>query len=169
MNRCPTCGRRIASAAPACPVHGAPPPSPPPPPDAGTPYVVPTPELPGFRVVKTLGQGGFGAVFLAERAPAGEHVAIKVARADNASASEALLREAAALYTVGPPHVPAVYARGSLDDGAAYLVLEFVRAPVLADRLAELPGAMDIDEVGRHALALLAVVEAAHARNLVHC
>ncbi len=169
MIRCPTCGRRIAVAAPRCPIHGAPPPAPPPPADAGTPYVVPTPDLPGFRVIKTLGQGGFGAVFLAERGPAGEHVAIKVARADNASASEALLREADALFTVGPPHVPAVYARGRLDDGAAYLVLEFVRAPVLADRLEELPGPMDIEEVGRHALALLAVVEAAHARDLVHC
>ena len=169
MIRCPMCGRRLLDAAPACPVHGTPPPAPPPPPDAGTPYVVPTPDLPGFRVIKTLGRGGFGAVFLAERAPAGEHVAIKVARADNASASEALLREAEALFTVGPPHVPAVYARGTLDDGAAYLVLEFVGAPVLADRLAELPGPMDIEEVGRHALAVLAVVEAAHARELVHC
>jgi eukaryotic-like serine/threonine-protein kinase len=169
MIRCPSCGRRIAHAAPICPAHGAAPPAPPPPPDAGTPYIVPTPELPAFRVRKTLGQGGFGAVFLAERVPEGEPVAIKVARADNASASEALLREADALFAIGPPHVPAVYARGHLDDGSAYLVLEFVQAPVLADRLAELPGPMDLDEISRHALALLDVVEAAHARDLVHC
>ncbi|HMF41188.1 MAG TPA: protein kinase [Polyangia bacterium] len=150
-------------------MHGAPPPAPPPPPDATTPYVVPTPELDGFHVRMTLGQGGFGAVFLAERAPQGETVAIKVARADNASASEALVREADALSAVGPPHVPIVHARGRLDDGSAYLVMEFVRAPVLADRLAELPGQMEIDEFAGHALAMLTVVEAAHQRDLVHC
>ncbi len=152
-----------------CPVHGARPAAPPPPEDAATPHVVPTPDLPAFHVSKTLGQGGFGAVFLAERVPGGEPVAIKVARADNLSASEALVREADALLAVGPPHVPAVYARGHLDDGAAYLVMELVRAPVLADRLAELPGPMELDELARHALALLTVVEAAHARDLVHC
>jgi tetratricopeptide (TPR) repeat protein len=168
MIRCPTCGRRIEDAAPVCPAHGAAPP-PPPAPDASTPFVVPTPELPGFEVRKTLGQGGFGAVFLAERRPGGETVAIKVARADNASASEALVREAEALSAVGPPHVPAVYAHGHLPDGAAYLVMEFVRAPVLAQRLAELPGRMEFDEFSGHALALLTVVEAAHEKDLVHC
>jgi tetratricopeptide (TPR) repeat protein len=167
--RCATCGRRIPDAAPVCPVHGARPAAPPPPADAATPHVVPTPELPTFQVRKTLGQGGFGAVFLAERAPDGQPVAIKVARADNSSASEALVREADALSAVGPPHVPAVYARGHLGDGSAYLVMELVRAPVLADRLAELPGAMELDEMARHTLAILAVVEAAHARDLVHC
>ena len=131
--------------------------------------MVPTPELPGFRVRQLLGRGGFGAVFLAERTRGEDLVAIKVARADILSASEALLREADALHAVGPPHVPAVYARGRLDDGAAYLAMEYVRAPSLAERLAELPGPMDIDEVERHAFAMLAVVEAAHARDLVHC
>jgi len=169
MIRCPTCGRRIRSQAPVCPAHGAPPPAPPPAPDATTPYVVPTPEVDGFHVRMTLGQGGFGAVFLAERVPGGETVAIKVARADNASASEALVREADALSAVGPPHVPLVHARGRLDDGSAYLVMEFVRAPVLSDRLAELPGPMDLDEFAGHALAMLTVVEAAHQRDLVHC
>ena len=169
MIRCPTCGRRIVDAAPVCPVHGAPPPAPPPAPDATTPYVVPAPELRAFRVRKTLGQGGFGAVFLADRVSDGQLVAIKVARADNVSASEALFREADALAAVGVPNVPAVYARGTLDDGSAYVVMEFVRAPILGDRLATIEGAMDLEEFARHALALLTVIEIAHGRGLVHC
>jgi tetratricopeptide (TPR) repeat protein len=169
VTRCPSCGRRIPTKARLCPVHGAPPPSPPPAPDATIPYVVPTPELAAFRVRKTLGQGGFGAVFLADRDGDSQPVAIKVARADNALASEALDREADALSAVGPPHVPIIYTRGRLDDGSAYLVMEFVRAPVLADRLAELPGPIDVDEFAGQALAILTVVEAAHARHLVHC
>src|SRR5262245_2023887 len=111
MIRCPACGRRIPSSAPACAVHG--------PPalaaaraEAVPPFVVPAPVVPSFRTRKTLGQGGFGAVFLAERISDGQLVAIKVARADNASAGEALFREADALSAIGVPNVPAVFARG---------------------------------------------------------
>ncbi|HEY7376504.1 MAG TPA: serine/threonine-protein kinase, partial [Polyangia bacterium] len=168
MIRCPTCGRRIAAAR-VCPLHALAPPAPAPLPDAAAIGVVPRPELAGFRVREPLGRGGFGVVFLADRVASGDAVAIKVARADNAAASEAVLREADALSAIGPPHVPAVYAHGRLPDGAAYVVMELVRAPVLADRLAELPGPMEIDEVERHALALLNAVEAAHEHNLVHC
>jgi eukaryotic-like serine/threonine-protein kinase len=169
MIRCPTCGRRIRDAAPVCPAHGPPPPAPPPSEEKTTPFVVPPPDLPTFRVVKTLGQGGFGAVFLAHRASDGQPVAIKVARADNASAGEALLREADALAAVGVPHVPAVFDRGLLKNGSAYVVMEFVKAEVLSERLAALEGPMEIDEFSRHALAILNVIEIAHGRNLVHC
>jgi tetratricopeptide (TPR) repeat protein len=169
MIRCPTCGRRIRDAAPVCPVHGPPPPAPPPSEDKTVPFVVPTPALPAFRVQKTLGQGGFGAVFLAERISDGQTVAIKVARADNASAGDALLREADALAAVGVPHVPAVYDRGLLDNGSAYVVMEFVKAQVLSDQLAALDGEMDLDEFSRDALAILSVIEVAHGRDLVHC
>jgi hypothetical protein len=150
-------------------VHGAPPPAPPPSEEKTIPFVVPAPHLAAFRVRKTLGQGGFGAVFLAERVPGGEQVAIKVARADNPAAGEALLREADALAAVGVPHVPAVFDRGVLKDGSAYVVLEFVQAEVLSERLAALPGGMDLEEFSRHALAILGVIEIAHGRGLVHC
>src|SRR5436305_10781561 len=135
MIRCPTCGRRLRDAAPVCATHGTPPPVAEQQADDTTPFVVPTPNLPIFRVRRTLGQGGFGAVFLAERISDGQTVAIKVARADNASAGESLMREAYALSAVGVPHVPAVYERGVLDDGSVYVVMEFVQAPLLAERL----------------------------------
>src|SRR5436190_12313992 len=169
MIRCPTCGRRIVDAAPVCPKHGAPPPAPPPTEEKTTPFVVSPPELPSFKVKKTLGQGGFGAVFLAERVSDKQLVAIKVARADNASAGEALLREADALAAVGVPHVPAVFDRGLLDNGSTYVVMEFVKAQVLSDRLAALEGDLDLEEFARDALAILNVIEVAHGRGLVHC
>ena len=122
MIRCATCGRRLhdgEGAAPAvCPAHGAQPAA-----VESTeekvPFVVAPPDLPIFRVRKTLGQGGFGAVFKAERISDGQLVALKVARADNATAGESLLREAQALSAIGPPHVPEVYEQGLLNDGAA--------------------------------------------------
>jgi tetratricopeptide (TPR) repeat protein len=168
MIRCPACGRRLRDAAPVCATHGAPPPVAEQPDDT-TPFVVPTPDLPVFRVRRTLGQGGFGAVFLAERISDGQLVAIKVARSDNIAAGESLMREAQALSAVGVPHVPAVYERGMLDDGSVYVVLEFVQAPLLAERLSALGGPMLLEEFARDALAILTAVETAHGRGLVHC
>ena len=168
MIRCPTCGRRLRDAAPVCAAHGTPPPVAEQPDDT-TPFVVPTPNLPIFRVRRTLGQGGFGAVFLAERISDGQTVAIKVARSDNAAAGESLMREAYALSAVGVPYVPAVYERGVLDDGSVYVVMEFVQAPLLAERLGVLSGPMSLDEFARDALAILAAVETAHGRDFVHC
>jgi tetratricopeptide (TPR) repeat protein len=171
MIRCPTCGRRLRDAAPVCAAHGTSPPVAEQPDDT-TPFVVPTPNLPIFRVRRTLGQGGFGAVFLAERISDGQTVAIKVARADNVTAGESLMREAYALSAVGVPHVPAVYERGVLDDGSVYVVMEFVQAPLLAERLAMLANPiqpMPLEEFARDALAILAAVETAHGRDFVHC
>jgi tetratricopeptide (TPR) repeat protein len=169
MSRCPTCGKRLRDAAPVCVTHGAPPPAPPATEDAPTPFVVPTPDLPAFRVSKLLGQGGFGAVFKAERVSDGSPCAIKVARADNATAGDSLVREADALRAVGPPHVPAVYDSGKLPDGSVYLVMDFVKAPILGDVMAELPGPMPLDDFAATAIPILGVMEVAQAKKLVHC
>jgi tetratricopeptide (TPR) repeat protein len=169
MIRCPSCGKRLREGAPRCATHGAPPPAPPSTEEAPTPFVVPNPDLPGYRVKKLLGQGGFGAVFLAERASDGRLVAIKVARADNASAGDSLIREAEALAAVGEPHVPAMYESGKLPDGAVYVVMDFVKAPILADVMTALDGPMPLEDFAGASLAILSVMEVAHGKKLVHC
>ncbi|HTA19527.1 MAG TPA: protein kinase, partial [Polyangia bacterium] len=169
MIRCPSCGKRLRDGAPNCVTHGAPPPAPPAAEDAPTPFVVANPDLPAFKVKKLLGQGGFGAVFLAERVTDGQPVAIKVARADNATAGDSLVREAEALLAVGVPHVPAVYDSGKLPDGSVYVVMDFVKAPILADVMTALDGPMPLEDFARAAVAILQVMEVAHGKGLVHC
>src|SRR6267142_1877399 len=166
MIRCPSCGKRLRDGAPTCLTHGAPPPAPPATEDAPTPFVVPTPALPAFRVKKLLGQGGFGAVFQAERVSDGQLCAIKVARADNASAGDSLIREAEALAAVGAPHVPALYDSGKLPDGSVYAVMDFVEAPILADVMTALDGPMPLEDFARAAIPILEIIEVAHGKNL---
>jgi eukaryotic-like serine/threonine-protein kinase len=171
MTRCPSCGKRLRDDTRACATHGVAPAGAPTPKekDAGAPFVVPAPDLPGFRVTRRLGQGGFGAVFAAVRASDGLPCAIKVARADNVSAGESLAREAEALAAVGPPHVPAVHDAGELADGSVYVVMDLVEAPILADVMAAQDGPMPLEDLARVALALVEILEIAHGKGVVHC
>jgi serine/threonine protein kinase/tetratricopeptide (TPR) repeat protein len=168
MIRCPTCGIRLNDDGPSCAAHGVPP-SPPIQADPATPFQVPPPALPGYKIRSLLGQGGFGAAFRAERVSDGVTVAIKVARADQFSASDRLLLEAEALRAIGPPAVPAVYDVGRLADGAAYIVMEFVRAPTLAAHLVEAAGPLSTQRFSREAPAIVTLVALAHEKGFLHC
>ncbi|AUX34789.1 MULTISPECIES: serine/threonine-protein kinase PknK [Sorangium] len=167
--RCPSCGRRNEGVCPECGALG-----PSSLPDDATVLdvteVVPValPCFEGYRTVRILGQGGFGTVFEAEREDGGATVAIKLARADRRGAGARLRREVEALLAVGAPHVPAVHAWGTLDDGSPYAVIDLVAAPTLAVRLALRP-APRVEEAARLGLATLAALEAVHARGYVHC
>jgi eukaryotic-like serine/threonine-protein kinase len=151
-----------------CPTHGAPPPVPFRA-ETGTPFQVPPPPLAGYAVRSLLGQGGFGAAFQAERLSDKVSVAIKVARADQFSASHRLLQEAEALRAIGPPAVPAVYDVGRLADGAAYMVMEFVGAPTLAAHMTDAAGSVTTECFARVAPALVDLVALAHHRGFLHC
>jgi len=169
MVRCPTCGVRLRDSAPVCVAHG-PTPATPSAGSGGAPGqpVVPPPQLADYRTDKLLGQGGFGAVYRARRTADGAEVAIKVARSDQFTASERLLLEAAALRAIGKPHVPAVFEVGHLPDGAAYVVMEFVKAPTLAEVLTEAAGPVSREAFYRIGPELASLVARAHDKGFLH-
>jgi tetratricopeptide (TPR) repeat protein len=172
MIRCPACGVRLRDSAPRCPAHGPPPATDRPPAadaDAAPPFVTAPPRLAGYTVHGLLGQGGMGAVFEARRDADGATVAVKVARADQPSAGARLALERDALAAIGPPVVPALLGAGQLDDGAAYAILELVRAPTLAACLADAAGPLPPDLFAPLARAIVAAVAAVHARGFIHC
>ena len=166
MIRCHGCGRRLPDSEPRCQTHGVTPSRPPD--NAAAPPATP-PEVPGYTIGALLGQGGFGAVFRAERLIDRRQVALKVARADNPVAGESLVREIAALVKVGPPAVPEVYDSGTLADGAPFVAMELINAPTLSERMAAADGPVKVADLERQALQILSPIEVAHRRGLVHC
>ncbi|MHB8679776.1 MAG: serine/threonine-protein kinase [Rudaea sp.] len=102
-----------------------------------------------YRILREIGRGGMGSVFLAERADAEyeSRVAIKLIRGfPTAPALERLRRERQLLAGLVHPHIARLLDGGTTDEGQPYLVMEYVdglplarwleaRRPPLAQRL----------------------------------
>src|SRR5712692_1762498 len=125
------------------------------------------PEVPGYRIERLLGRGGFGVVFSAADASGGR-VALKVATPGDATAAAQLAREETALRAVAPPVAPAVLGSGKLPDGSPYLALELLEPPNLAQRLREIAGPMERAELAARAATLCDAVGAVHSSGYLH-
>jgi serine/threonine-protein kinase len=88
-------------------------------------------ELDGrYRIVRVLGEGGMGAVFVAEHLTLHKQVALKVIRAElagNGEVAARFAREAMATAQFEHPHVASAIDYGTLPEGGAYFVMLLVR------------------------------------------
>jgi len=123
-----------------------------------------------YRVTKKLGEGGMGAVYLAEHVKMGRKCAVKVMNPGMASDPDAISRfnrEAANASRINHPNVCAVYDFGETTDGVIYLAMELIDGPSLSrviEELGALPPARAAD-ITRQAAEALAV---AHDMGIVH-
>jgi serine/threonine protein kinase/tetratricopeptide (TPR) repeat protein len=126
------------------------------------------PELAGFTIGKPIGRGGFAVVWGAVRDEDGAAIALKVGHTDTPLTNERFRRDAEAMISVGPPHAPRIYASGRLNDGRPYIAMERVAGSTLAARLTELTEPLRLEAALAAADAVLAALEAAHAKGVVH-
>jgi hypothetical protein len=123
-----------------------------------------------YRLDALLGQGGMGAVYLAENVDLGLAVAIKVLHADLAGDEHLLARfrqEARAAAAIGHPGIVAVLDLGTTDDGSAFLVMERLQGETLGsriDRQKQLP----VAEVAAIAEQVLSALQAVHQKGITH-
>jgi serine/threonine protein kinase len=81
-----------------------------------------------YRVIRELGRGGFGTVYLAQDDAADRLVAIKIPRADRTNCSQAkemFLREARHAAKLKHRNIVTLYEVGEAD-GQCYLVYEYI-------------------------------------------
>jgi eukaryotic-like serine/threonine-protein kinase len=122
-----------------------------------------------YEVVERLGRGGMGVVYRAFDPLLHREVAIKVLSPDlliDAKARARFNREGRALAALQHPNVTTVHEFGE-QDGAPFLVIEFLRGHDLAHRIQEGP-ALTLDEKLDLVLQVCAGLTAAHDAGIAH-
>jgi len=123
-----------------------------------------------YRVIRKLGEGGMGEVYLCEHVLMGSPAAIKVLRRTLVSDADAVarfLREARNASRVVHPHVARIYDLGETSDGLVYIAMEYIDGPTLASVLKEV-GALPPARVATILTQVADAVAAAHALGIVH-
>jgi eukaryotic-like serine/threonine-protein kinase len=126
------------------------------------------PAVPGYEVLRELGRGGMGVVYLARQLGLGRPVALKMllagAHADVAQLAR-FRTEGEAIARLRHTNIVQIHDTG-VHDGLPYFALEYVEGGSLADRVGSAP------QPPREAAALVEVVaravEAAHREGIIH-
>jgi serine/threonine protein kinase len=122
-----------------------------------------------FRLEERIGSGGMSSVYRAFDPTLERLVAIKLMHRDISSDPDQLerfRREARAVAQLNHPHVVTVIDAGE-DDGAPYIVFEYVEGETLKDRIRR-HGRLPVAEAVAYAIEIGRALECAHAHRLVH-
>src|SRR5688572_8865407 len=123
-----------------------------------------------YRIIKTLGEGGMGTVFLAEHALIKRKVAIKILHQDlatNADVIERFMNEARAAGTLGHPNIVESTDMGFTHEHVPYIVYEYLEGTLLTDEVYRV-GGLPVRRAVRIAEQITSALHAAHNAGIVH-
>jgi len=136
--------------------------------------VLPGPSLIGrrigaYRVLREIGEGGMGTVYLVEREDVGQRAALKVVRDGRFAAPPQLRRfllERRVLARLEHAHIARLFDAGVTDDGLPYLVMEYVEGTPITAFCDS--GRLTVDERLRLFEQVCLAVQHAHRNLIVH-
>src|SRR5271157_174386 len=121
-----------------------------------------------YRILRELGRGGMGIVYLAADARLEREVALKVLPASAGPDPEASLRfqrEAKVASAVTHPNIVSVYEVGEAPEGR-YIAMEYIAGETLATKLKG--QRLSIEQAIRIGRQIAEALDAAQARGIVH-
>ena len=165
MKFCPVCGTEYADDVKFCPGDGQ-----------TLKSANPSGDLIGqviadrYHVTKKLGEGGMGAVYLAEHVKMGRKSAIKVMSASMSHDPDAVSRfnrEANNASRIQHPNICAIYDFGETPDGLIYLAMEFIEGDSLNGILKK-TGPMSLQRATHILSQTASALKLAHDAGIVH-
>jgi serine/threonine protein kinase len=122
-----------------------------------------------YCLVRLLGEGGMGSVWVAENMSLKANVALKLIRADvaEASANERFLSEARLAARLQHSAIVRVFDFGKTEHDEPYIVMELLEGETLGQRLTRL-GALDPTELCQTLLPIIDALHSAHGHGVIH-
>jgi eukaryotic-like serine/threonine-protein kinase len=122
-----------------------------------------------YKLIKLLGRGGMGSVYLGEHQVIGSRVAVKILHSAYSREPEIVKRfysEARAVNLIGHENIVQVFDLDQAEDGANYCVMEYLEGESLSERAAR--GPMKLEEAGPLVIQMANALQAAHAHGIIH-
>src|SRR3989304_782467 len=121
-----------------------------------------------YEIVGLLGAGGMGEVYKARDTRLDRAVAIKVLSSRTSDNPELRLRferEARVISSISHPHICALFDVGT-QDGADYLVMEYLEGETLGSRLGK--GPLPLSQALTYATQIAGALDRAHRSGIIH-
>ncbi|MGC2656656.1 MAG: protein kinase [Bryobacteraceae bacterium] len=167
MRTCPNCQRNYADEMDFCPRDAAPLSAP----AAVTEFDLSVGLSRRYRIVRRLGEGGMGTVFLAEQLAVGNRpVALKVLRRKLLDDPDFLHRfqdEASSTGRIRHQNVVTVHECGQTDDGSPYIAMEYLEGESLRQTLKR-RGSLPLPEIATILQQTARGLNAAHKLGIIH-
>ncbi|MBI4490419.1 MAG: protein kinase [Deltaproteobacteria bacterium] len=122
-----------------------------------------------YRVIRKLGEGGMGTVYLAEQVSIGRRVALKVLHGQYARDEEFVRRfrqEARLAASLGHHNVVTIYDFDQGDEGSLFIAMEYVDGRSLKEEIQE--GPLDVGRAARLGIQIAEGLGAAHRAGVIH-
>jgi serine/threonine-protein kinase len=123
-----------------------------------------------YRIVRKIGAGGMGVVYLAEHTLVGRRAAIKVLLPEYSVKRvivDRFFNEARAMTAIPDPGIVQMYDFGFHSDGSAFIVMEFLEGETL-DRRIKRRGRIAVVEALRLTRQIAGALATAHAAGIIH-